>query len=190
MDVKPANIYVTADNILKIGDFGTCVGTEKWSLDGGEYEGDASYLAPEVLKEGILSPAADLFSFGMTLHRLVTGYCVGTPDLQKEARILRDPRFVLSRSLKDFIIALLSTSPEERLRAHQAMLSSLCIPQCTVLVPALPTEDSLKRSKCRRAGMMKELQTPPKAAVRRRRRIPLTFSRLASEATPKSPAVP
>jgi len=78
LDLKPANIYVTRDNVMKIGDFGTSVCRERWVEERDLHEGDAAYLAVEVLRDHFLSPAADIFSFGMTLHRLVTGYCVPT----------------------------------------------------------------------------------------------------------------
>ncbi|KAG5976366.1 hypothetical protein E4U58_004313 [Claviceps cyperi] len=66
LDMKPANILVTFEGALKIGDFGLaqpCASTE--SVD---VEGDREYMAPEILN-GKTGQSADVFSLGlMTLE--------------------------------------------------------------------------------------------------------------------------
>jgi mitosis inhibitor protein kinase SWE1 len=62
--LKPANILITFEGVLKIADFGLA---SSWPVppnyDG---EGDRQYIAPEVL-EGILDKPSDIFSFGMMM---------------------------------------------------------------------------------------------------------------------------
>lgn len=67
LDLKPENIFLTADGVLKIGDLGlsTTVGISP-SLHS---EGDKYYMAPEVL-EGNYSKAADIFSLGLIILEL------------------------------------------------------------------------------------------------------------------------
>ena len=64
--MKPANILITFEGALKIGDFGLaqlCTSTE-----GVDVEGDREYMAPEMLR-GKAGQAADIFSLGlMTLE--------------------------------------------------------------------------------------------------------------------------
>ncbi|TWU72423.1 hypothetical protein ED733_002861 [Metarhizium rileyi] len=66
LDMKPANILITFEGVLKIGDFGlaqACTSTE-----GVDVEGDREYMAPEMLK-GKAGQSADVFSLGlMTLE--------------------------------------------------------------------------------------------------------------------------
>jgi len=123
MDIKPANIYLTNDDIMKLGDFGTSVKRSYWKTECDMHEGDAGYLAVEVLRDHYLSPAADIFSFGMTLHRLVTGYCVPTGSLTTKESFLKNPRFRLSSQLAQVILSMCHPNHEERARCDQLMSS-------------------------------------------------------------------
>ncbi|PFH60156.1 hypothetical protein XA68_11370 [Ophiocordyceps unilateralis] len=66
LDMKPANILISFEGALKIGDFGLAQPCS--SAEGVDVEGDREYMAPEMLR-GKVGPAADVFSLGlMTLE--------------------------------------------------------------------------------------------------------------------------
>lgn len=62
LDLKPANILITFEGVLKIGDFGLA---QPYSANEGvDIEGDREYMAPEMLK-GKATRSADVFSLGL-----------------------------------------------------------------------------------------------------------------------------
>jgi eukaryotic-like serine/threonine-protein kinase len=69
-DIKPANIVLTASGV-KIVDFGIAT-TEKKS-HGARPRGTPAYMAPEQLAHGTVSAAADMYAFGVSLYRCLTG---------------------------------------------------------------------------------------------------------------------
>lgn len=71
-DVKPDNILVTQDGRLQIADpLGN--GTLFTMLFSANRGGTPGYWAPEVGKGGSISRAGDAYSYGVTLHHLLTG---------------------------------------------------------------------------------------------------------------------
>ncbi|KAL7939874.1 mitosis inhibitor protein kinase SWE1 [Trichoderma chlorosporum] len=75
LDMKPANILITFEGVIKIGDFGLAQAvSEDVRLD---IEGDREYMAPEML-EGKADQSADIFSLG--LMTLETAANVVLPD--------------------------------------------------------------------------------------------------------------
>ncbi len=70
LDIKPDNLLIKDNKILKISDLGLCRITriKKWTdLD----EGDSRYLAKQILnyEEGVDLTKSDVFSLGMSFYQ-------------------------------------------------------------------------------------------------------------------------
>ena len=69
-DIKSANFLITADNTLKVCDFGIAKLQDSTKTTQHTDRGTLPWLAPEVFMEGKLSPKADVYSFGIVLWEL------------------------------------------------------------------------------------------------------------------------
>ena len=76
-DVKPHNLLLRRDGVLKLGDFGIAVLLEGTRLTmAGTVLGTAAYLAPEQARGDHVTGAADVYALGLVLVEMLTG----TPD--------------------------------------------------------------------------------------------------------------
>ncbi len=73
-DVKPANILISADGRVKVGDFGVARLTEG-SSDGASATivGTPRYMAPEQARGRHAIPATDVYSAGVVLYEMLAG---------------------------------------------------------------------------------------------------------------------
>ncbi len=69
-DVKPANVFLTAERQAKLGDFGTGIFT---SEDSQERVGTAFYMAPEIFEGAQATVQSDIYSLGILAYELITG---------------------------------------------------------------------------------------------------------------------
>lgn len=73
-DVKPQNLLLRADGLLKVADFGIARGSSGDTItEVGALLGTASYMAPEVADGQPATAASDIYSLGAVLYELLAG---------------------------------------------------------------------------------------------------------------------
>lgn len=69
-DIKAQNIFLTKQNVIKIGDFGTSKVLQQTMAKADTQVGTPYYLAPEICKGKSYSQECDIWSLGVLLAEL------------------------------------------------------------------------------------------------------------------------
>ena len=134
-DIKPANLMLTADDTVKVTDFGTAkilqFGTVQQTA---HVMGTPSYMSPEQVKGRAVDGRSDIFSLGVMLYELVTGEKPFpgqniTTVIYKIVNEMPVPPRQIDPSIHPGISALvmkaLEKEPEQRYQSCREMLEDL-----------------------------------------------------------------
>jgi eukaryotic-like serine/threonine-protein kinase len=160
-DVKPQNLLLRNDGVLKLGDFGVAVGLEGTRLTmAGTVLGTAAYLAPEQARGEEVTAAADVYGLGAVLYELLTGRPPRNPATLAEltsTEAIPTPQDA-PPDLARIVMQCLAAEPEDRPASAAELAGELAatIPEPQTL--PLPGHPSLRAT---------EIKVPARSARRR-----------------------
>lgn len=135
-DVKPGNCFFTADERVKVGDFGLArsSGDEQSLTQPGMFIGTPLYASPEQVRGKQLDLRSDLYSVGATLYALIAGVPAfkGGDATATLVRILTeeppDPRSVrpeIPTELSAVVLRCMAKAPDERFASYAELRRAL-----------------------------------------------------------------
>lgn len=123
-DIKPFNIMLSDEGVVKIVDFGLSKrrGETLSPSETPQFLGTPFYAAPEQIhSQGIIDHRADLFSAGVILYRMLTGRLPEGQDTALPSQL--NP--MLDRGCDDFILKAIAPDPDQRFQDAESMAAVL-----------------------------------------------------------------
>lgn len=114
-DLKPANILLSSDNVLKIIDFGVACLVDH-QRESGEIAGTPEYMSPEQLRGERLGPQTDIYALGIIAYQLLTGKLPYPPGTRFDSldNLRRGPITGLSPSVTAILETATAFEPSAR----------------------------------------------------------------------------
>ena len=131
LDIKPANILIDRHGRPKLADFGISRFIDNTTNTASQRAGTAMFMAPEITSRNYYDPfAADIYSLGVTLYYLGSGYYPFKGENNDEIKkAIHNGLYSIHDfpkcSLLPLICSMLSFNPKERPTAEKLLQSNI-----------------------------------------------------------------
>src|SRR5947209_10606079 len=133
-DIKPSNVRIASDGSVKIMDFGIARLQSAEVTGSGAIVGTPTYMAPEQITNGAITPATDLFAVGCLLYEMLsyqkpfegeTVHGVLYQVLTTDPKPLRTMAPSIPASLERVVIRAMAKAPQDRYETAKQMRATL-----------------------------------------------------------------
>lgn len=134
-DIKPHNIMITADGLVKVTDFGIARAASSATLThSGSIVGSVHYISPEQARGGFVGERSDLYSLGVVLYELLTGevpfqgdsmFSIVLKHLQEAPAPLRQVNPRVPAEVERIVMKLLAKDQSSRYQSASELMDHL-----------------------------------------------------------------
>ena len=134
-DVKPSNMMVTPQSLLKLMDFGIArSGNDKNLTVTGTALGSLNYMSPEQIQGGAVDARSDIYSLGIALYEIVTGkqpfkrdsdFAIMAAHMKEMPQHPIELRPDMPQGLNDIILMAIAKDPSQRFQTADAFRGAI-----------------------------------------------------------------
>lgn len=134
-DIKPQNILITTENVVKITDFGIAVALSDTSItQTNTLLGSVHYLSPEQARGSAATTKSDIYALGVVLYELITGtvphdgesaVSIALKHFQEPFPRIRQKLDYVPQSLENVVLKATSKQSQDRYKTAQDMFNDL-----------------------------------------------------------------
>ena len=134
-DIKPQNIILTTDGMLKVTDFGIARATSNETTNMGESTmGSVHYFSPEQARGGYTDAKSDIYSLGIVMYELITGIlpfngespiAIAIKHMQQKPVSPKEFNISIPLSVEAIILKAMSKEQSLRYQSAEEMLADL-----------------------------------------------------------------
>ena len=172
-DIKPQNILINQEGLVKVADFGIAraITSATVTMAGANVIGSVHYFSPEQARGGIVDKKSDIYSLGIVLYEMVTGVVpfegdsaisVALKHIQEKVTPPGEINPDIPQSIQNIIEKAIEKDLDNRYHDAAEMMADLKRAikepdgnyikkynddQATLIVPAVHVEDDFKEEK-------------------------------------------